>query len=122
MKKMQMPSGRATGVFNGKSMGDAGEWLRTARRYSRVPDSCKTKITSPKKLLRDKEYRFVARQFINKGVNAAIKGKGNGMESEQVADDLQAIMNYFWSSTPIIDGPFRGNVFYKDACGNYCER
>ena len=122
MKKLQVPSGRATGIFNGKSMGDAGEWLRTARRYSGVPDGCKTKIISTKKLLRNKEYRFVAKQFINKGVNVAIKGKGNCMGGGQVANDLQAIMNYFWSRTPIIDGPFRGKVFYKDACGNYCER
>jgi len=121
MKKLQMLSGRATGIFNAKSMSGAEEWLRTARHYANVPKGCKTKITSPKKLLRNWEYRAVARQFINKGVKVAIKGRGD-MESGQVANDLQAIMNYFWSRTPIIDEPFRGNVFYKDACGNYCER
>ena len=87
-----------------------------------TPTGCKTKITSPKKLLRNWEYRRVAREFINKGVKVAIKGKGNGMESEQVAADVENVMNSFWSRTPIINGPFRGNVFYKDACGNYCER
>ena len=122
MKKMQQPAGRATGIFNAKSMGDAGEWLRTARHYAHTPKSYKTHILSTKKLLRNKEYRLVAREFISKGVKVAIKGRGDGVSGEQAADNLQCVMSYFWTCKPVIDGPFRGNVFYKDSCGNYCER
>jgi len=122
MKKLQPPAGRAVGVFNGKSMGVARGWLRTIRYYSNVPPSCKIKTTSTNKLLRNKEYRYVAEELIKNGVNVAIKGKGVGMRSEVVADDLAAIMNCFSSCPPIIDGPFRGHIFYKDECGNYCEK